>query len=273
MPEGLQKKIGPLPLWAWALIMGGVIGGVILLRKGSNTGTDGQEVGTDTSGQIFPGATDGASGGSLTGTGGAPTLQDGLTSFTSTVQQLKDAGLWPDVATQGAPVVTPPGLVDLAPGHTYYDPTTGETVSGPEQIAAKSATPSTTTPGKKPSALDRAMTAVQKGSGVGPIRRALLKKHGYTDAQINFHIKHKTPLKQPDNVKAKSKANTPAKGPAKGKPAATASAAATHPLQHVTAAPPNHAKAPAYRTVPGTDSHGNKGVFHVYSDHKVFVRG
>lgn len=268
MPEGLQKKIGPLPLWAWALIMGGVIGGVILLRKGADDGTaDGSVVGSDTSGQIFPGATDGASGGSLTGTGGAPTLQDGLTSTLTTIQQLKDAGLWPDVATQGAPAA-PPALIDLAPGHSYYDPTTGETVSGPEQIAAKSATAGTTTPGKKPSALDRAMTSVQKGA-VGPINRKRLNKAGYTNAQIDFHIKSKTPLKQPDKVQHPKKT-----GPAKGnqKPVGKATAASTHPLQHVTAAAPNHAKAPAYRVVAGKDSHGNKGVFHVYSDHRVFVR-
>lgn len=264
MPDGLQKKIGPLPLWAWALIMGGVIGGVILLRRGQGTGVDGTDVGSDTSGQIFPGATDGASSGSLTGTGGAPTIADGLTSFTTTVQQLKDAGLWPDVATQGAPTVTAPGLVDLAPGHTYYDPTTGETVSGPEAIAAKSATAAAPA-GKKPTPLERAKAAVQKGK-VGPLNRKRLHKAGYTDSQIDLHAKHKTPLAQPQKIQhPKTKTTTGSKSP-KGK-----TSTATHPLQHVTAAAPNHAQPPAYRTVPGKDSHGRAGVFHVYADHRVFV--
>lgn len=264
MPEGLQKKIGPLPIWAWALIMGGVIGGVILIRRGSSdTGTAGADVGSDTSGQIFPGATDGASSGSLTGTGGAPTLADGLTSFTSTVQQLKDAGLWPDVATQGAPAAVGSNLIDLAPGHSYYDPTTGETVSGPEAIAANSATAAAPA-GKKPTALERAKAAVQKGK-VGPINRKRLQKAGYTNNQIDLHAKHKTPLAQPQKIQhPKTKTTSGAKGK---------TSTATHPLQHVTAAAPNHAKAPAHRTVPGKDSHGRAGVFHVYADHRVFVPG
>lgn len=252
MPEGLQKKIGPLPIWAWALIMGGVIGGVILLRKGSGTAA-GADVGSDTSGQIFPGATDGASSGSLTGTGGAPTTFDGVAQTAATIQALKDAGLWPDVAV--APYNDSVGYVPDAAAAVD---------AGPNSIAANSGTAAAPAAGKKPPALERAKAAVAKGSA-GPINRKRLIKAGYTNAQIDFHIKHKTPLQQPDKVqhpKAPPKGLTPG-----GKPAPT------HPLQHVTAAAPDHSKAPAYRPVPGKDSHGNKGVWHVYSDHKVFVRG
>lgn len=274
MPEGLQKKIGPLPIWAWALIMGGVIGGVILLRRGNDTTGTGDIVGSDSGSFLDPtqGFSEG-SGSGLTGGGGAPSLADGITSTSQAIQAIKDAGLWPDVATQGAPAA--PSLIALAPGARYYDPTTGETVDGPDSIAANSGTNPATGKSKgvsaKTSPLDRAMKSVQKGA-VGPINRARLRKAGYTDAQIAYHVKHKTPLQQPAKVKDKNgKTVTTKKKTTTAK--AKTSAAPTHPLQHVTAAQPNHGK-PAYTSTRTRDSHGNVGTLHTYANgRKVFVRG
>lgn len=229
MPDGLKKKIGPLPVWAWAIVAGVVIGGIILYTRGTSTTDQASDANTDFTPQVDPTTglpyTGESSGGSISSGTAAPSLAQEISDTTGLISQLQGAGLWPSVATQGA---ASPSLVDLAPGHTYYDPTTGNTVSGPEQAAAKEA-PKVTA---KSTALDKAKAAVQKGRST-PFQRSVLKKAGYSSNQIAYHQKHKTPLQQPHTpVKTKTKAT-----------AAKVHAAPTHPLQHVTAAPPNHGKA------------------------------
>lgn len=231
MPDGLKKKIGPLPVWGWAIVAGIVIGGIILYTRNSTSSTDATTAttGTDFTPQIDP--TTGlpfageSPGGAATSTTATPTFAQEVGDVTGFVGQLQSAGLWPSVATQGAPT---PSIIELAPGHSYYDPATGEVVQGPEAKAGSQSEKTTT----KSTALDKAKAAVQKGKTTA-FQRNVLKKAGYSSAQVAYHTKHKTPLQQPHTpVKTKSKAT-----------AAKVHSAPTHPNQHITAAPPNHGKA------------------------------
>lgn len=214
MPDGLKKKIGPLPIWAWAIIAGGIIGGVILYGRRGQSSLDSTPVGSDTSGVIDPTTGlpyAGVSGGGLTGGGTTPTLADQVANVTGLIGSLRDAGLIPAAGSGG---------------DVYY---VTNTDTGEPTDAAVNNT-STAAPGGKPSALDRAMAAVQSGK-VGPINTKRLKAAGYSQAQIDYHVKHKTPLQQPQKTKTK--------------PTPKHTSAPTHPHQHVTVAPPNHGHSPS----------------------------
>lgn len=264
MPDGLKRKIGPLPVWGWAIIAGAIIGGLILYTRSGSSSTDATSAttGTDFTPQIdpttgLPFSGEGSGGGVATTT--QPSLAQEISDVTGAIGSLQAIGAWPTAATAGAGS----SLVDLAPGHKYYDPVTGTEVDGPEAPAAKenqTDSSKSKTAAKPKTALDRAKSAVQKGR-VGPVNRTRLKKAGYTDAQINYHAKHKTPLQQPHKpTVTKTRATT-----------AKVHAAPTHPLQHVTAAPPSHGKVAVSHGPAYTTERVKGGVIHHYADHNVFV--
>lgn len=251
----LTHKVGPLPLYAWVLIAGATIAGVIYIqRQRAGTSTDGSNVDTGAS-DLGIDPTTGAPYASEFGTGtGAsssttPTLTQEVSDVTGLVGELQAAGLIPTTAaTTNASGQS--GLIDLAPGHTYYDPLTGETVSGPEQAAAAQASGTVSAAGGTvKSAVDKAAAVVSSGK-IGPKNRKTLNDAGYTNAQIDYHLTHKTPLGQPDGAakvhqeaeKAASKAGV--KAAQQKSTTAVDHAAASHPNQHVTAAAPNHSTPP-----------------------------
>lgn len=224
MPDGLKKKIGPLPLWAWALIAGAVLGGVILFSRRGDSGTASyaedaldQPIIDPTTGATMAGE---GGGSALLGGGSAPTLADELNDITGLIGALQQSGLFQPVSGDTA------GLIQLAPDQRYYDPLTGETVDGPISKATNAVTEGKTNSAARPTALDRALTAVQTGR-IGPINRKRLQKAGFTDNQIDFHLKSKTPLQTP-----------------KGKPAAQKSPTTSAPHSgnnHEAVRAPNHA--------------------------------
>lgn len=233
MPEALTKKIGPLPVWAWALIIGGTIGAVVLLRRGSGTSAQGAptDPNADTA-QIDPTTGlpySGMGSGGGVATSSAPSLATEIGDVTGAFQALQAAGFLQPATAGGT------GLVQLAPGATYYDPTTGDVVHGDATNAAvdqaSGSVQGATTSG---SPLERAAAAVTKGK-VGPINTRRLLNAGYSQAQIDFHVSHKSPLGQPANA---VKPNVTKATPTPVHPAAT------HPLQHVTAAPSHHGSHP-----------------------------
>lgn len=267
MPDALKKKIGPLPLWMWVAIAGATIGVVILYERSRTGATDTGTVDTGTTDPSLIDPTTGVpyaaegGGGGATSADTAPTLSQEFSDVFGFISQAQGAGLWPTAAAGNAPA-TSTGLVDLAPGHSYYDPTTGETVNGPEASAVSQSTSSLTTPAA--TALARAEKAVTSGK-LGKVNRGRLNAAGYTDAQIDFHLKSKTPLGQP-------KAQSTTK-PAKPKN----TAAASHPNQHTTAAAPNHNIAAPKGEAPKIgplvkNSLGHMGHYHTYSNgRKVWV--
>lgn len=233
----LTHKVGPLPLYAWVLIAGVTIAGVIYIqRQRAGTSTDGSNVDTGTSDLGIdpttgaPYASEFGTGTGVTSSDAAPAIGQEVSDVTGLLGALQSAGLIPTAAQSTGGT----GLIQLAPGASYYDPLTGETVSGPEQAAATQASGqagSTTS-----TALDKAMAAVSKGA-VGTINRARLNAAGFTNAQINYHTTHKTPLGQPAGVSA-------VRTEAKKQDAKKSAATATHPNQHVTAAKPDHSTPP-----------------------------
>jgi hypothetical protein len=160
MKEGLTKKLGPLPVWAWGLIFG-VAGYFVYARYKENSAatsssststldpnsidpntglTYGQEEDSALSGMATSG---GGGGSSSNGTVTPPTLSQELTDVTSLIASLEAAGLIP------TPAPTPtPGTPELTP-ITVPDPTTPTTpaVPGPQSPPA---TPPTTNPPPPP---------------------------------------------------------------------------------------------------------------------------
>ena len=61
--NGLQKKAGPLPVWAWALLAGGSIGAIILIKKSKAAGTGEPESLSGQAGQAIPMEGSGGGGG------------------------------------------------------------------------------------------------------------------------------------------------------------------------------------------------------------------
>lgn len=266
MPDALKKKIGPLPLWVWVAIAGATIGAVILYERSRTDAVDTGEVSTDTGSQLIdpttgqPFATEGGGGTASTTT--APTLSQEFSDVFGFISQAQAAGFWPTTTAAGnEPSTTGTGLVDLAPGHSYYDPTTGETVNGPEVAAVSQTASSVTTPAK--TALARAEKAVTTGK-IGKVNRQRLNAAGYTDSQIDFHLKSRTPLGQPKAAK-------------KPAPKTPNQIAASHPGTHAGTQAPNHNIAAPKGEAPKVgplvrNNLGHLGRYHSYSNgRKVWV--
>jgi protein TonB len=188
--NALTRKFGPAPAWAWLTALAGA---VYLWRRRGGGGTTGPS--NDT-------------GIPLDDTTAAEprdpiTLQPGETAYDpatgATVSGQPVAPTPPDPA---APIV-------LGPGEVAYDPATGRVIAGQPTDPADAGpsdspeSPQTSAGGRaaaaaaKPSALQRAKNAVKTGR-IGPRNRARLRKAGYTNAQIDFHLRRKTPLAKPD---------------------------------------------------------------------------
>lgn len=167
----LKRKLGPLPVWVWA-ILGGIV--VYFLRS---RGYFGSTLGTDT----------------------GTTLQPS--------QRPTDAPQAQTVLQPGESIYDPnSGALSTAPGGDTGAGGAGVTGSDPtqaiEDLAAaissgqtvQSAPTNATAP--RTSLLARAKAAVVTGR-IGPKERARLRKEGFTNSQINFHLKRKTALGAP----------------------------------------------------------------------------
>ncbi len=80
-----KRKIGPLPAYAWALILGGSLGAYLLVKKGkASTGTTGEVV-PELAGQALPGS-EAAGGG---GAGAAGSLEAAEAKDSSAIEALQ----------------------------------------------------------------------------------------------------------------------------------------------------------------------------------------
>lgn len=215
----LTRKLGPLPAWAWLAIFAGA---VFLWRRGHGGST------------ASAATTDTGNGVDLT----PPEPQDPIT---------------------------------LQPGESVYNPATGQLIASPVPLPtepvvpaevgltptnpiedAPAATAANATgvapPTKKLGPIGRARAAVAnagRGGRIGPKNRQRLHTGGYTDRQIDYHLKRGTPLgkpsaKQHPKPKAGHKTPTPVKHPTAQKPRSRSHAVIRHP----TARPkPSHAPA------------------------------
>lgn len=146
LKHSLTKKAGPLPVWGWAVLAGG-LGGLYLLHKrnaaasSTTTTTPAAPVATDSgtvpagSGGAPGGLPTGAAGDTTTGTGGTTTA--GYPSLTTEIQDVAGAiGL-----LQGAGLVAPAGsplpiLGDLAAGGAAAAaPPGGQAAAGDSTVA------------------------------------------------------------------------------------------------------------------------------------------
>lgn len=96
MPPGLQKKLGPLKVWQWALVGAALGAAIVIYRKGK--GGEGEP-----SGEVFGGTGTGAFGAIDPETGIPYQFEGGagagggesLDTFLANIGKLKDAGLLP----------------------------------------------------------------------------------------------------------------------------------------------------------------------------------
>lgn len=228
----LDRKLGPLPLWQWIAI-GAAIGAAALWYRRTHPGTASDAVATATPGDAQYNPIDpttglpisgGISAGAATGTGAAGaggSLTDLLTNFQALEGLLS-------------------GLQEISPGPAVEtDPGTVATQTGSPTKAAKAAA-------KTSSPLSRAKAAVANGT-LGPVNRRRLKAAGYSDSQIDYHLKHKTPLAAPYAQQHPTKKKTTAKASPghtvthHGNGKKTASSSAPHNArQHVNVQSPAH---------------------------------
>lgn len=180
----LTNKLGPLPVWAWAAITGAAIY-VYRVRKGTAAAlVDNTGIPTDTTTAATP--------------RDPVTLQPGEQVYDPNTGQLVGAG--PGQA--GATGTTSP-LVPLGPG-TYYDPTTGNTVTVPADSGTTNPTGAGTATKPKPkSALAKAKARVALGRGGSAKSKhptktiAMLLKAGYSRGQISHAQSKHTALGKP----------------------------------------------------------------------------
>lgn len=187
--ESLTRKLGPLPVWAWALIAGAGLYVYRMRQSGgavdtaSTTDTTGAEVADQSPTVLQPGES------ALTPGGGLVTAPGGGT---------------------GAESPSPLSPISLAPGQTVYDPNTGTGFTAPGGPNSDG-TGAQTNPGKngKPkgtgapkSKLAQARARVALGRGGTKTSRILLKA-GYSRGQIAHAKKHHTQLGPPSHKRQK----------------------------------------------------------------------
>lgn len=223
--DALKRKLGPLPLWQWVLI-GAVLGGGVLLWRRGHPAAAAAAGAVPSDAQYQPiDPTTGLpyAGGVTTSPGGDEPPPQGPFGDLTGIQDQLDAIL-------GA-------LSDIQPGadvETDHAAVAEQTGTGPAR--------------RKPGPLARAKAAVTSGR-VGPVNRARLRAAGYTDAQINYHIRHRTPLAKPyakQHPGRKPPKHQPAHSPghretSHGGGKRTRSSSAPHnPRQHGHVQPPAH---------------------------------
>lgn len=176
----LKRKLGPLPVWVWA-----IIGGMVLyfLRSKGYFGGAGADQGETLQ----------------------PRQADAREPQQSTLLQPGESVYDPNTGTLST---APGGGGGDAIGGGVGEPTTpvdtNDTAQALEDLAAailgnqtdsdkpNSAAPRT----HKPTALDRAKAAVVTGK-LGPKNKARLTKAGYSAAQISYHLRRHTALGKP----------------------------------------------------------------------------
>lgn len=197
--QALTRKLGPLPVWAWAAIGGAAIY-VYRTRRELATGSTG----------ITPSVTDQTSGGQ------APVvLQPGESAYDPNTGQL--VGTAPSQAAPDQPQPFAPIVLD--PGQQLYDPGTGQLVGGTPQGSTTQKAP--TAKPKAPTNLSRAESRVSRGGG-GKKTVATLLRAGFSRGQITHAQAKHTQLGTPKGKRAKTpkpqhKKGTPARQPTHSK--------------------------------------------------------
>jgi hypothetical protein len=228
--NALTRKFGPLPAWAWLGLLAIV---VYLFRRSRGTVAAPTETQDTTSSEADKTTPE------------PVVLQPGESVYNPATGQL--VGTAPEQQPGSTPEST--GPIVAGPGESIYDPATGAYYPAqPESADGVTDTPvSTATAKKKPNALQRAKAAVASGR-VGPKNRQRLRHAGYSDAQIEYHRKRKTPLGTPASKKhpkpkTQHKPGKPVKRPGGHKPPRNrSSGSVSHPT------PRGHAKTPAPST-------------------------
>lgn len=162
----LTRKFGPLPAWAWFTI---AAAGLYFYRQRS-----GGSATTNNTGTPVDNATAATPQDPLV-------LQPGESAYDPGTGSLVTAPGTPTDTTAVAPV--DPGASDTPP----VDTTTSDSDVEP---TATVATPSAKA---RTSSVARAAAAVVTGK-IGPVNTARLRKEGYSQAEIDYHVKRKTPL-------------------------------------------------------------------------------
>lgn len=173
----LKRKLGPLPVWIWA-ILGGMI--VYFLRSKGYFGG-----GLQTADTLQPRQA------SATPREPVTTLQPGESAYdpntgTLTTAPGSDTGNTGDTS----PASSGGGSGDYAQAIQDLADTINSALTDREQPGAAAPTK------HRPSALARAKAAVQHGK-VGKVNTKRLKAAGYTQRQIDYHIKQRTALGKP----------------------------------------------------------------------------
>ncbi len=182
--NALTRKLGPLPAWAWL----GILAVSVYLFRRSRGGTP--TIATSDADTTSPDATAAAE---------PVVLQPGESAYNPATGQLVSTA--PEQQPGNTPEST--GPIVAGPGESIYDPATGAYYpSQPETSDQTTDTPvSTGTAKGKPTALQRAKAVVARGGNIGPKNRQRLRHAGYSDAQIAYHRKRKTPLGTPASKK------------------------------------------------------------------------
>lgn len=206
----LTRKFGPLPAWAWLTIVG--VAAYVWRSRGGGGASGGGTAATDITPTEAPEPQD-----PITLGPGESVYNPGTGQLVSTAPEQQPA----EAPEQFAPIVA-------APGESIYDPRTGAFYPGQPEAAddvdtpiSDGAKPAAAAAAPKPNAIARAKAAVTTGK-VGKINRQRLRKEGYSDAQIDYHAKRKTPLQKPagkrvQKQKTQHKPATPVKHPTPSK--------------------------------------------------------
>ena len=149
IPASLEKKLGPLPVWAWGAVVGGAFLAITLLKGGTSTSgtttaatapaaTSGGDTTGGSSGILGSGDTTApVTGGSGSGTPSDPPTSEGFT--------LTDPTTWLPTSQPSQPTSQPSQPVAATPKTT--DPTNGAGAAGPSLalpqtvVKAQTATP------------------------------------------------------------------------------------------------------------------------------------
>lgn len=251
----VKKKIGPLPAYAWALILGGTIGVVLLVKKGkATTGTTGEVI-PELAAQATP-----SSGGGEGGGGAAGSLEAAEAKDSAELEALRNqitaqapangtgssgglgAGIGEVIEAREA--LEALGLSVGNPQHNTEESSSGK--SAVKKATGKgAANPLTSQRGKyhtgtfKGHAAHIYATAVH--GGVGPKKNIVVLggPAKVTHAAAGSHVPAHVSKPPAHHTAAKPAAKAPAKRPAP----------ASHPAAHAAPAPVHHA-APAPKPPP-----------------------
>lgn len=210
----LKRKLGPLPVWAWAILGGAVV--YFLRKRGYFGGTGDASASALEPSQV-----------SATTPQQPVVLQPGESAYdpnSGSITTAPGGGTGSDGGAGAAATPTGDGSTGADMSQAFEDLAaaiqSGQTDQGPAQNSTK---PRTTL-------LARAKGVVKKGGKLGPKEKARLEKEGYTNAQINYHTKRHTAL---GAVKPRSSTKKAAHTPSKGTTIKTTKKPVTRSAAHV----------------------------------------